>query len=692
MSWNQYQKTPRRYEESALTTNLTSTKSAFADHTSDLPYVDSFYDPASVPKTPASSQQSYWPTPSLESGLNQNLNHPRPPKSARRAGTDLKEPDINQSRGLGLYAGIQTPQKKIKTAPKLTNSKSTPAPKLLGRTVSSPATYHTPQSATSSLTHQASNNPYTPPLGTDQFHIPGPDFPTPRSVAMTQRRMSGNSQRPVMGPPETPSRGMIPQSPSLFPNIQFSPDLFTQQMMEAQNAPVYPQQRLFWDPSTATPLQNTPQNFHTPSAFPDDFSTSFNSNSTIVPPNFGTTSHSMTYDLPNVSESMDTSFMDGSVFPAPFQASPRPAPPPPEDPTHFLSSPARRFGGEPQHNQLNTRRTVPELPAYHHQIQESKREKELLARGRRKSRNSKRSSEDLIMKSVRRALSPGKSIRPALARSVTYSGLQLSSRRSFSNLDNISLDSSASSRSIGQGRSSPIRHIRDSSRRSSASAKLRRVSSVSLAIDEYGVARTIMNPLPEDEDAPMDDDDNLTDRISSEDEFDGSMLYSFSGDTHSTHDSLPTLSRGDARDELRSHAYLSMGMDRVARVSKITQPLDPRLGNYDPASTIRRPRTDTYGSTNPDANGPVSAQQALRQMMQDRSNSASSHASTSSMQFHSSPPMQAGQLPGFNGSPTTVTDPDLATPSTDADSLGSSGATRCVCNSVSPDGNIMIQW
>lgn len=690
MSWNQYQQTSRVYD-SSWTSSHTPTTSAFTDNPSDVPYVNSFYDPASVPTTPAHTQQSYWPTPSFEPGLNHNPNHPPPPISARRGGTVLKESEERQTRGLGLHASLKTPQKRVKATPRSSNPKTTPANKLLVRTVSSPATYHTPQSAASPVGHRPSGNTYTPPLSNDQFQPPRQSIPTPQSVTMTQRRMSGHSQRPVMGPPETPSRGMIPQSPGLFSNIQFSPDLFTPHMMEAQNAPVYPQQRLFWDPSTATPLQNTPQNFHTPSAFPEDFGTSFNSNSTIVPPNFAATSHSMSYDLPNVSESMDTSFMDGSVFPAPFQASPRPFPQLPDDPTHFLSSPARRFGGEPQHNQLNQRRPAPDLPAYHHQMQESKREKELLARGRRKSRTAKRSSEDLVMKSVRRALSPGKSIRPALARSATYSGLQLNARRSFSNLDNISIDSSMSSRSIRQGRSSPIRQIRDSTRRSSASARLRRVPSVSLAIDEHGVARTIMNSLPEDG-VPVEDDDNLTDRISSDDEFDGSMLYSFSGDTSSPHETLPTLSRGDARDELRSHAYLSMGADRVAKVAKITQALDPRLGNFDPASTIRRSRTDTFATTNSDINGPVSAQQALRQMMQDRSQSTSSHASTSSMQFHSSPPMQSGQLPGFNGSPTTVTDPDLATPSTDADSLGSSGATRCVCNNISPDGNIMIQW
>jgi len=498
-----------------------------------------------------------------------------------------------------------------------------------------------------------------------------------------QRRMSSQGYRPRMGPPETPSRGMIPQSPNLFTSMQFSPDLFSQPMLDPQSVPVFPQQRLFWDPATATPLQSTPQQFHTPTAFPDDFSASFNSNSTIMPLDFGATPQDMPYDLPIVSQSMSNSFMDGSVFPAPFQTSPRLAPPPAENPTQFLSSPARRFGGEPKMDNLNARRTVPELPAYYHQMQESKREKELLARERRKSRTLKRSQdEDVVMKSVTRALSPRKTSRPGLGRSATFAGVHKST-----SLDTISLDSGASSRSNRAGRSSPIRQIRDFHRRSSASASLsKRSSSVSLAIDQNGVARTVMNTLPETDDEDMDDD--MTDQLTSEDENDQSMLYSFSGDSHAITDSF--VSRGDARDALRSSAYLSTGSDRVARVS-IGGPslLDPRLGQ-DTTSTIKRPRGETLTTTNTDTANGGNAQQALRIMMQDRSTSASSHASTSSMQFHSSPPMQPSHLPALNRSPTTTTDPDLGTPSTDAGSTSS--GTRCVCKKAPPDGKIMIQW
>ncbi|KAK5091370.1 hypothetical protein LTR05_001553 [Lithohypha guttulata] len=506
---------------------------------------------------------------------------------------------------------------------------------------------------------------------------------------MTQRRTPSQGHRPLMGPPETPSRGMIPQSPGLFPNIQFSPDLFSQQMMDSQSAPVYPQQRLFWDPATATPLQGTPQHFHTPIAYPDDFNTSFNSSSTIVPLNYAPTQQETTYDLPTTSEPMHSSFLDVPNFStqAAFHTSPRPPLPAAENPTQFLSSPARRFGGDTQLETSTRWQQTRDLPAYHHQLQESKREQEMLARQRRKSRTQKRpAEEDLVMKSVRRALSPSKVSRPAVTRSNTLAGHPPALRRSSSTIDNISITSSISSRSNRAGRSSPLRQVNDNVRRVSTPAVLRPSSSMSLEIDRNGVARTILAELPERTSEDM-EEGYSTEELSSEDEMDHQMLYSFDGNSQLDNDSI---SRGDARDELRSSVYLSMGTDKSAQI--IRDPIiDPRLGLNSSMSTIKRARGETLTSSNNDNANPTNAQQALRNLMQDRSRSASSHASTSSMQFHSSPPLQQGHLPRYNASPTTANDAELATPSTDVDSIGSSGQTRCVCNSASAEGNLMLQ-
>lgn len=655
-------------------------------HHSNSPYVESYHSTAPLPSTPAQNFIPNWPTPSSQPRLITTPSEQQK-RDSIRARRSSEQVYAGHSQGLGLYVNVATPAQQHPACGKPAYSTPSEQPK---RAVISPHTFSTPHSSQPvPLQTGLAANPFTPPLSAEQFRPAQQTLPQQLGSSMTQRRMSSHGQRPLMGPPETPSRGMIPQSPNLFTSIQFSPDLFSQQMMEPQSAPVYPQQRLFWDPATATPLQSTPQQFHTPTAFPDDFSASFNSNSTIIPQTYEAMQPDISYDLPPVSETMPASFMDGSTFPAPFQTSPRLAPPPADNPTQFLSSPARRFGGEVTADNVHQRRVTTELPAYHHQIQESRREKELLARTRRKSRPQKRpADEDLVMKSVRRALSPKKSSRPGLTRSATFGGVQAGARRSSSTLDNVSIGSSISSRSTRAGRSSPLKQMRSSIRRSSASATTQPSSSISLEIDKNGVARTIMNSLPEDDDEYM-DDQYSTDPISSEDETDQQILYSFSAEPS---DSDSAMLSGDARDELRSSAYLSMGSDKIARIARAPSTLDPRLREHDPASTIRRARGETLTSSNTDATNGGNAQQALRALLQDRSRSASSHASTSSMQFHSSPPIQQGQFPNYNGSPTTITDPDLATPSTDTGSHGSASATRCVCNSASPDGNIMIQW
>lgn len=507
-------------------------------------------------------------------------------------------------------------------------------------------------------------------------------------------RGSPPGQRQLMGPPETPSRGMLPPSPGLFSSLQFSPDMFAppqqaaeHQQQQQQHMSIHPQQRLFWDPATATPMHCPPQQFHTPLPFPNDFDTSFSSQTTIMPQTFSMSHDDMPYDLPDTTQSMHPSFMDGSVYPAPFQTSPRVNIPPQENPTLFLSSPARRFGGNTQDRDGVAAQRRPTLPAYHHQMQESRREKELVRERRRSRATNRQADEDVVMQSVRRALSPTKKkSRPSLTRSLTTQGLSTSMQRSNSLIDNVSLTSGSTSESVMGRHSSPIR--KDHSRTFSASRTLRHRASMNLAIDARGTARAIMTALPEDESMNLDghEDDGDTDVLSSDDE-PHDLLYSFQGDPY--HD-MRTL--GDARDELlSSNPYLGRGSSYNHGGATSATHSD----SYDTA-TIRRPRTQTASSIQPQQPVHDNAQSALRAILQERSYSTSSHenqSSNSSMQFHSSPPFQHSVLVNYsNRSPGTLNDPNLLTPGTDVDSVSSISATRCICNSTSPDGNIMIQW
>jgi hypothetical protein len=473
-----------------------------------------------------------------------------------------------------------------------------------------------------------------------------------------QRRASmGHApQRSLMGPPpppETPSRVMQP-SPNMFPSLQFSPDIFSNSPFGPATAPIYPQQRLFWDSNMSMDDGGLPS-YQDPFAISQpDYSASFNSSSTIVPSFMSNSvSQQQSYDLP---PAVPSNFIDGSAYPAPFTTSPR-APPPREDnPSMFLSSPARRFGND-QKPAYPVARTVREVPAYHHQIEESRREQE--AKRSKKGEPKQPSITRSVMEALRRPVSPVKKDRPGLRRSLTHSGVGSRGPQNrqghVSFLDSISNASGSTNRSKN-GRVSPLKSMLDT--------KAKRTS-LSLAIDENGVARTVVAKVPEED--VMDVDTDGTSSISSRDE----------DDFH------------DLRSQPNSFAYLDD--DRRGGHSKSSS-----LASHSSAwhssrtsSTTSRPnRTRKIGmlDTMPEQDRPGDAQQALRAIIEDRSRSGMDG------HFDSSPPVPHAQFSTFNASPTTITDPDLATPSTDRGSSGSRGSTRCICGIADELNGTMVQW
>lgn len=478
-----------------------------------------------------------------------------------------------------------------------------------------------------------------------------------------------------MGPPETPSR-VMQASPNMFPTLQFSPDLFSMQSMGPATAPIYPQQRLFWEQPGQNQSNSPADQFNMP--YQESFDASFHSSSTIVPNYSPVASQDSNFDLPQ-QPSPAGPFLDATAFPMPFQTSPRPPPPTVENPTQFLSSPARRFGGSDVPLNTSYKRPARDVPAYHHQIEESRRERE--SEKRRTKNAAKRADAELIMSSVRRALSPSKTFRPSLKRSQTHSGvanLQLHRRSSRVSLnDSASASSAASAESGRNGRSSPLKSIRQMSgssiSKSRPSQKARRA--VSLAIDENGVAKTVLQELPES-DTEMDMDEDSQSVISSADEGDFNAIRS------------------------QNTSFRFDDDDTSLQVPRHTTKVSGR--HSDTGRSTSGSRTISLGSNDRRTVMPAGrgdAQKALKAIMEDRSRSvsaaggySSSRQSDSSVQFHSSPPMQQNQFGELSGSPTTITDPDLATPSTDQDSYGGLNATRCICNSISLDGSPMIQW
>lgn len=498
-----------------------------------------------------------------------------------------------------------------------------------------------------------------------------------------QRRASighASHARSVMGPPpppETPSRMMQQPSPTMFPTLQFSPDIFATSPWGPATAPIYPQQRLFWDPNMGMddPSGLPPYQDAFVASQPD-FSASFNSSSTIVPsfvPN--TTPQPNMYDLPPVLNGIPTGYIDGSVFPAPFTTSPRAPPPRDDNPSMFLSSPARRFGNDTRPT-YPVARNVREMPAYHHQIEESRREQEA-KRFFRKGEPQQPSITRSVMEALRRPVSPVKNSRPGLKRSLTHSGVGTRGPQNRQQVHVAFLDSasnaSGSTNRSKSGRVSPLKSMQN----------LRQISkrqSLSLAIDENGVAKTIVTDLPEADEMDLDGSD-VSSAISSRDETDFQELRS-----------QPNSFYVDDADRPAGHSKSSsLASQSSAWQSSRTSSGNSRLNRARKAVNIMDPMAESHPVTTGDA------QQALRAIISDRSRSGSGHDSSLGSgvsAFNSSPPVPQAHFSNFNASPTTITDPDLATPSTDRGSLASHvSTTRCICG-MGPDDvpGQMLQW
>ena len=307
-----------------------------------------------------------------------------------------------------------------------------------------------------------------------------------------------------MGPPETPGRYMQHQSPGLFPTLQLSPDIYAQHFSAGPvTAPAYPNQRLFWDPSNID--YNDPsfgQHYQDPFQFsPVAPSTPFASSSTVVPSFLAPNQirEQQPYDLPTLPRSASYTHIDTAAFPAPFTTSPRVQPPQLENPSMFLSSPARRFGTAEQYPNRFAPNTAPERPAYAHQIEESKREEEnkRMRRGELKKPSITRS----VMEALRRPVSPMKDSRPGLKRSLTHTGvrndrgLRLQTQSSQGGRNSPALYDQNRHR---PGRSSPLKSAADPISRAMGSARGAKRGSLSLAIDENGVAKTVITKVSEE--------------------------------------------------------------------------------------------------------------------------------------------------------------------------------------------------
>ena len=553
---------------------------------------------------------------------------------------------------------------------------------------------------------------------------------TQSTMAEQRTKEMSASSTSRMGPPETPGR-RVAASPQLFPSLQFSPDLFHTTKSGPTTAPALPQNRLFWDPSSNPDDLPYQDPFGPPHP---DLVTPFTPSpvSTHGFQSAASASGAHAYDQPSSQSTQVLApplspSIDDSPHPVLFTASPRVAAPAPDDPSMFLSSPARRFGSAQQPMASFSSGNRPELQAYHHQLQESKREEEL---HQAKKANTKKALAAGNPKNVlKRTASPTPSNRSGMKRSSTYCGIgdiypheRRQNQVSFA--EPVSVLHDGSTHPFGRG-PPPLKISSTNPHQNLDRRPSRSRTSLSFTIDKDGRAKTVITRIPDRPASRLDVEDELsgseTDSLDAAD-FDmvrsqnssfafpeqeeqhrpvARLRYESKSHSKSSSYSSTTGSSGSAHPSSRT----SSGFGGTRPRSRLPgdQYAEKALAAQTRRSCTSFPAQAHHGAATPlddenDENG--DAQHALRAMLKDRPRLVSTDVAhfpppqvNDSQNFHSSPPIASNNNYGiFNASPTTITDPDLASPSTARGSLTSSGSTRCVCKSSSPDGQLMVQW
>ncbi|CRG91935.1 PHD finger protein 20-like protein 1 [Talaromyces islandicus] len=522
---------------------------------------------------------------------------------------------------------------------------------------------------------------------------------------------------------ETPSR-MIGASPQLFANLENSPDLFRFSTMDPSASPFFPQQRLFLDQDGNDMSNLSTQLFGHPN------------NASAAAPNAASQPQSLEVPpLPIMQGSLDLSEFshdnsfafgapataDAALFPAPFSTSPRVLIPKADDPSLFLSSPARRFGPS---QPIPEPRTAPR-PArqpYHHQTEEAKREQL-----RRASQVQTRPlSGSWAVDDEDDEFTPrAPAFRPGLTRSQTTTAIPSSLAHSRQQSQQSSAGSLASASGIKKlpprGRVSPVKTMRQPLPRSSSSSLPSRSQSLVLKIDKDGRAKTelqatgnqftgLTDPILE-----MDIDGSATESETDSADFSdypavhsGRNSFAFQGRPASFVGRAGSISRPNSKSSYASSSHSGRRSpwadSRPKRPQSAVIPSEwtntPRRFSIPANPNFTRHSSSTDSTlTDPDEDS-GDAQHALRQVLQGRKRHTVGRYGggrmpiSQSMNHLPSSPPGLGRFDLGSGdpatSPTTITDPDVGTPSTDRRTNPGNG-TRCVCKSMENGGHLMIQ-
>lgn len=472
--------------------------------------------------------------------------------------------------------------------------------------------------------------------------------PPPTGTSIVKRRAQGSQiARSLKDPRTTMEQGLsiptssaqVEESPSIhFPNLQFSPDGLGFSMSGAATAPVYPQHRLFWDPEQDVNVMNLDIPM-------DDTFAGLGVQRQLDPfvSEHDTVNNLVKAKQPIVPSSAVSSTPRGKLI----------------NPSILFSSPSRpKTSGQKIQDDA--------LKPYAHQLQDAEIEREL--RSRRSKRKRGADVESPAVQAATLAL-----------REAEEEGSQASS------------DSNTSL---------PLGQLRPRSSRHSRSSQNKRAS-VTLSIDASGRASTqttFQDGMDLDVDTDSSSSDSSPSPLCNEIVFSQPSSFAYPIDRKKKIKSSSHSHKSSYGSSLYTPSEKA-GSDKVGRNQvHFREPQSFISGQLNGSES----EAETIMDSDEDKGN---AQAELKKVLLQRSTKKPSRRGQRQTRAARVPPpsslsysqssLTLSHLPYSEAnqdiSPTTVTDPDLATPTTGPQSARSDGSTRCVCSDSEAKG-LMVQW
>ncbi|WEW54611.1 hypothetical protein PRK78_000031 [Emydomyces testavorans] len=543
------------------------------------------------------------------------------------------------------------------------------------------------------------------------------------TVVVAPSNLSTPVQPSYSGQPlETPSR-VIGFSSNLF-GLQGSPDLFNLSSNPTATSPFFSRHQMPWNQE----CEGTESGMDLSGAYSDPFGPSNPTTLGSFEPSRMVNTH---LDTPQMSVMHDSIRFnahtialesrglepDHATLHSSIATSPRAPPPHSEDPSMFLSSPARRFGfSEPTFSPPARPRVETRRP-YHYQTEELERERrDKEIQNLHRSKSSGRRQKVARVESV--SYVQTESGKPTVKRSATHSGappLSISRHQrqsSFSNAGQV-IGGGGVKKTSSKGRTSPLKTQLSPLPHSSSVPLPAPMESLVLKISKDGLATTEMKLISESPTRLQPGIHGVVSgesstEIESDDEPDSSITHS-QNPSFAFPDTVPrrpdfVRAQSSSRPHSKSSSYSSTAASthsgRHSPRARSTHSRQSQQENWNQqrhsmksSSSHSRGQSITDSDITYEEDGAGDAQHALMQVLKGRkrhSRQSRPDKKSASQPFRpstlptlpSSPPPYCDRSlsrPASSNSPTTITDPDAPTPVTDRQNNPSTG-TRCIGN------------